>query len=61
MKIKMIDKSSKLPNGWKQCGVSKEEWGKLNTGSEIEVKSFPESINHLVEVTSSPKKEKGDK
>ena len=38
MKIKLIDKSSNLPNCWKQCGASKEEWDKLQTGEEIDVK-----------------------
>ena len=63
MKIKLIDKNSNLPNCWKQCGASKEEWDKLQAGNEIEVKSVPDSINSLVEVASasSPKKEKGDK
>jgi hypothetical protein len=63
MKIKLKDKSSNLPNCWKQCGTSKEEWDKLNAGSEIEVKSVSDSIKILVEVGSntSPKKDKGDK
>ena len=63
MKIKLKDKNSNLPNCWKQCGASKEDWDKLNAGNEIEVKSVPNSINGLVEVVSapSPKKEKGDK
>ena len=63
MKIKLIDKSSNLPNCWKQCGVGKEDWDKLQAGSDIEVKSIPDSIKSLVEVASasSPKKEKGDK
>ena len=63
MKIKLKDKSSNLPNCWKQCGVSKEEWDEFNAGYEIEVKSVPDSIKGLVEVASapSPKKNKGDK
>ena len=63
MKIKLKDKSSNLPGCWKQCGASKEDWDKLQAGSEIEVKSVPDSINSLVEVASasSPKKNKGDK
>ena len=63
MKIKLKDKNSNLPNCWKQCGASKEDWDKLNAGSEIEVKSVPDSIKALVEVgyNASPKKEKGDK
>ena len=63
MKIKLKDKNLNLPNCWKQCGVNKKDWDKLSTGSEIEVKSVPDSINSLVEVASasSPKKNKGDK
>ena len=63
MKIKLKDKNIKLPNCWKQCGAGKEDWDKLQAGSEIEVKSVPDSINSLVEVASasSPKKNKGDK
>ena len=62
MKIKLKDKSSNLPNCWKQCGVSKEEWDKLQSGGEIDVKTIFVGVKHLVENTSSPvKKEKGDK
>ena len=62
MKIKLKDKSSNLPNCWKQCGVGKEEWDKLQEGEEIEVKAIFVGVKHLVENTSSPvKKEKGDK
>jgi len=62
MKIKLKDKSSNLPNCWKQCGVSKEEWDKLQLGGEIDVKTIVVGVKHLVENTSSPvKKEKGDK
>ena len=63
MKVKLKDKSSNLPNCWKQCGASKEEWDELQAGNEIEVKSVPDSVKALVEVSSapSPKKEKGVK
>ena len=63
MKVKLKNKGSNLPSCWKQCGASKEDWDKLQAGSEIEVKSVPDSINSLVEVASasSPKKNKGDK
>ena len=62
MKIKLINKSSNLPNCWKQCGASKEEWDKLQAGGEIDVKTIFVGVKHLVENTSSPvKKEKGDK
>ena len=63
MKVRLKNKSSNLPGCWKQCGASKEEWDKLQAGSEIEVKSIPDSVKVLVEVASasSSKKEKGDK
>ena len=62
MKIKLKDKSSNLPNCWKQCGVSKEEWDKLQSGGEIDVKTIFIGVKHLVKNTSSPvKKEKGVK
>ena len=63
MKIKLKDKNIKLPNCWKQCGASKEEWNELQGGSEIEVKFTPDSIKSLVEVSSDPssKKIKGAK
>ena len=58
MKVKLKDKNSNLPNCWKQCGVDKEDWNKLHSGEVIEVKSIPESIEHLVEVIASSKKSK---
>ena len=61
MKIKLIDKSSSLPNCWKQCGVSKEEWDKLQAGEGIDVKTIFIGIKHLVENTSSSTTKKGDK
>ena len=59
MKVKL--KEGKLPNMWKQCGVSFEDWNKLHSGEVIEVKSIPESIEHLVEVIASSKKSKESK
>ena len=38
MKIKLIKKSTILPNCWKSCGVDKDAWDKLQEGKEIEVK-----------------------
>ena len=58
MKIKLIDKNSSLPNCWKECGVSKDDWNKLNLGKEIEVKFIPDSMNSLIKVLN---KKKGDK
>tara|TARA_R100000458_G_C8192947_1_gene186075 strand:- start:499 stop:681 length:183 start_codon:yes stop_codon:yes gene_type:complete len=56
MKIKL--KEGSLPNIWKQCGASLEEWDKLHSGETIEVKSVPETIENLVEVIASSKKSK---
>jgi|TARA_R100000005_G_C4874681_1_gene129361 hypothetical protein len=56
MKIKLKDKNSNLPNCWKQCGVSKEEWDKLKLGDEIDVKDIVVGIEHLVEKSPLAKK-----
>ena len=61
MKIKLKDKSSSLPNCWKQCGTSKEEWDKLQSGGEIDVKTIFVGIEHLVKSISSSNTKKGDK
>ena len=61
MKVQLKDKSSNLPNCWKQCGVSKEEWDKLQEGKEIDVKTMVVGIEHLVQGTASSKSKKGDK
>ena len=44
MKIKLKDKGVKLPNIWKSCGASSEDWQGLHDGKEIEVKAVPEII-----------------
>jgi hypothetical protein len=59
MKIKIKNKGSKLPNCWKSCGASFEDWQELQSGKEIEVSSVPESIKNLVGVKSPSIK--GDK
>ena len=62
MKIKLKNKSSNLPNCWKQCGASKEDWDKLQAGGEIDVEDVFIGIEHLVDSTTPPaKKVKGDK
>ena len=61
MKVKLKDNIRSLPNCWKQGGVGKKDWDKLQEGNEIEVNSVPESINSLVEVTASSNKKEGDK
>ena len=55
MKIKL--KEGSLPNIWKQCGTTLEHWKDLHSGKEIEVDSVPDAINHLVDISTSKKKE----
>ena len=59
MKIKLKDKGTALPNIWKQCGASYEDWQELCNGKEIEVKSVPDTIGSLMSVSGA--KKKGDK
>ena len=59
MKIKLKDKGTALPNIWKQCGDSYEDWQELCNGKEIEVKSVPDAISSLVSFSGATKK--GDK
>ncbi len=63
MKIKLIKKSTVLPNCWKSCGVDKDAWAKLQDGKEIEVKQIGSAIESLVESKSSatPTKKKESK
>jgi len=58
MKVKLKDSSQKLPNIWKECGVTLEDWNKLHSGKEIEMKEVPDSINHLVDLTTNKKEAK---
>jgi|TARA_R100000152_G_C6751263_1_gene174922 hypothetical protein len=57
MKVKLKDKSTKLPNCWKECGCSFEDWEELQKGKSIEVSSL-NNLEHLFDV---PKSKKGDK
>ena len=59
MKIKLIDKGTALPNIWKSCGASYGDWEELCNGKEIEVKTVPDAISGLVNVSGATKK--GDK
>ena len=59
MKIKIKDQGVNLPNVWKSCGASYEDWQELHSGKEIEVKTVPEIIETLVNVSGA--KKKGDK
>lgn len=56
MKIKLISKGNKLPNCWKSCGASLEDWKELHSGKAIEVPSVPEHLENLVKVIKSPQK-----
>lgn len=58
MKIKMKDPSVSLPNAWKQCGLSKEDWDELQNGKAVQASSCPDDIKHLFEeLKEKPKKE----
>jgi hypothetical protein len=63
MKIKLISKSTALPNCWKSCGVDKNAWDKLQEGKEIEVKQIGSAIESLVEskLSATPIKKKESK
>ena len=53
-----------LPNNWKSCGCTQENWEDLNAGKSIQVSSVPNLIKDKVDVegtTSSKKNSKGDK
>lgn len=53
MKIKLKDINTMLPNCWKSCGVSHEEWQSLQSGKTIEVKNVTEQIKNLVNIIKS--------
>jgi|TARA_X000001388_G_scaffold77404_1_gene78066 hypothetical protein len=57
MKVKLKDKSNKLPNCWKECGCSFEDWQELQKGNSVEVSNL-NNLEHLFDV---PKSKKGDK
>ena len=63
MKIK-LKKGAVLPNNWKSCGCTSDDWSDLNAGKSIEVSSVPDLIKSNVDVeesASKPKKKEGDK
>ena len=64
MKIKLKNGVT-LPNIWKQCGCSYDDWQDLHNGKSVEVGSVPSSIENNVDVitstTKSKKEKKGDK
>tara|TARA_R100001463_G_scaffold31738_1_gene71494 strand:+ start:4881 stop:5069 length:189 start_codon:yes stop_codon:yes gene_type:complete len=57
MKIK-LKKGVVLPNNWKSCGCSAEDWADLNNGKSIEVNSVPDLIKNNVDVAESASKNK---
>ena len=58
MKIKIKDKKLPLPNAWKQCGLSLEEWKELQSGKTMDVTSVPEAVKNLVDVEETASKPK---
>jgi len=61
MKIKLLNSGTSLPNCWKSCGASFEDWEKLQNGGEIEVSSIPDSMKHMVSASKPAQAKKGDK
>ena len=57
MKIK-LKRGVVLPNNWKSCGCSAEDWADLNSGKSIEVNSVPKLIEDNVDVVESASKNK---
>ena len=63
MKLKLKNGMA-LPNNWKSCGCTAKNWADLNDGKSIELNSIPNFLKDktdVVDSTSKPKKEKGDK
>ena len=63
MKIKLKNGMA-LPNNWKSCGYTKDDWDDLNNGKTIKVDSVPNLIEDKVDVVESaskPKKQKKEK
>ena len=60
MKIKLRNPQA-LPNAWKSCGMTVEEWKDLEAGNSVEVKSVPELIKDNIDVVESASKKKGGK
>tara|TARA_Y100001938_G_scaffold24305_1_gene31889 strand:+ start:54 stop:296 length:243 start_codon:yes stop_codon:yes gene_type:complete len=57
MKIKLKN-GVLLPNNWKSCGCSADDWADLNSGKSIEVNSVPKLIEDNVDVVESASKNK---
>jgi len=52
MKVK-LKKGRILPNNWKQCGHSFEDWEDLNNGKSIDMGKVPKSIEDYFDVEES--------
>ena len=57
MKIKLKNGVA-LPNNWKSCGCSAEDWADLHSGKSIEVNSVPKLIEDDIDVVESTLKNK---
>ena len=57
MKIKLKN-GVVLPNNWKSCEYSADDWADLNSGKSIEVNSVPKLIENDVDVLESVSKNK---
>ena len=55
MKIKLRNPQA-LPNAWKSCGMTEEEWRDLEAGKTVEVKSVPELIKDNIDVVGATSK-----
>ena len=56
MKIKLKNPQA-LPNAWKSCGMTIEEWKDLEAGKTVEVKSLPKLIKDNIDVVGSASKQ----
>jgi len=57
MKIK-LKKGVVLPNNWKTCKCTADNWADLNSGKSIEVNSVPKLIEDNVDVVEPASKSK---
>ncbi len=52
MKVK-LKKDRILPNNWKSCGYTADDWENLNNGKTIDMDKVPELIENDIDVVSS--------
>ena len=60
MRIK-LKKGVILPNNWKSCGCTADDWADLNAGKSIEVSSVSNLIKDNIDVVESASKPKAKK